>query len=98
MAELLLGICLMSKMLYKYAWWLTQLMLLGFTFLLIYIAIFRNDTNCHCLGDFVELNPVASIIKNLVTMALLFLVKNEEDYQFSLFYSRPGEVHLFPGI
>lgn len=82
MAELLLGICLMSKMLYKYAWWLTQLMLLGFTFLLIYIAIFRNDTNCHCLGDFVELNPVASIIKNLVTMALLFLVKNEEDYQF----------------
>ena len=82
MAELLLGICLMAKMLYKYAWWLTMLMLIGFTFFLIYVAIFRNDTNCHCFGDIVQLNPVHSIIKNVVTMVLMLFIKNEDDYQF----------------
>lgn len=82
MAEILFGICLMAKLLYKYAWWLTQAMLVGFTLLLIYIAIFRNDTNCHCMGDLVELNPALSIIKNIVTMALLLLVRKEDDYQF----------------
>lgn len=82
MAELLLGICLMSKMLYKYAWWLTMLMLIGFTFFLIYVAIFRNDTNCHCFGDIVQLNPAHSIIKNVVTMILMLFIRKEEDYQF----------------
>ena len=82
MAELLLGICLMSKMLYKYAWWLTMLMLIGFTLFLIYVAIFRNDTNCHCFGDIVQLNPAHSIIKNVVTMILMLFIRKEEDYQF----------------
>lgn len=82
MAELLLGICLMTKMLYKYAWWLTMLMLVGFTFLLIYVAIFRNDTNCHCFGDIVQLDPIHSIIKNVITMFLMLFIRKEEDYQF----------------
>ena len=82
MAEMLLGICLMAKLLYKYAWWLTMLMLVGFTFFLIYVAIFRNDTNCHCFGDIVQLDPAHSIIKNVVTMILMLFIRNEEDYQF----------------
>ena len=82
MAELLLGICLMSKMLYKYAWWLTMLMLAGFTVFLIYVAIFRNDTNCHCFGDIIEVDPAHSIIKNVVTMLLMLFIRKEEDYQF----------------
>lgn len=81
-AEMLLGICLMSKMLYKHAWYLTQLMLIGFTGLLVYTAIFRNDSNCHCFGSFIEVNPVLSIVKNLVTIGLLLFVRKEEDYQF----------------
>lgn len=81
-AEMLLGICLMAKILYKYAWILTQLMLLGFTLLLVYVLLFREDTNCHCLGSLVEVDPVMSILKNVVTSALLFLVRKEEDYQF----------------
>jgi len=82
MAEMLLGICLMSKMLYKYAWWLTMLMLAGFTVFLIYVAIFRNDTNCHCFGDIIEVDPAHSIIKNVVTMVLMLFIRKEEDYQF----------------
>ena len=82
MAELLFGICLMAKLLYKYAWWLTLLMLVGFTFFLIYVAIFRNDTNCHCFGDIVQVNPPLSILKNVVTIVLMLFIRKEEDYQF----------------
>jgi len=80
--EMLLGALLISKILYKQAWWLTMLMLAGFTLFLIYVAIFRHDANCHCMGDVVELNPTWSIVKNIVTMALLLLVRREEDYHF----------------
>ncbi len=80
--ELLLGTFLIAKILYKPTWWLTMLMLVGFTLFLIYVAIFREDTNCHCMGDIVKLNPVYSIIKNVITMLLLLLVRKEEDYHF----------------
>ena len=80
--EMLLGTLLISKILYKQAWWLTMLMLMGFTLFLIYVAIFRHDTNCHCMGDVVQLNPAWSIVKNIITMALLLLIRNEKDYHF----------------
>jgi len=82
MAELLLGFMLIAKFFYKHAWWITQAMLLGFTLFLVYVAFFRNDANCHCMGDLVELNPAWSIVKNLVVMGLMFLVRKENDYQF----------------
>lgn len=82
MAELLLGGLLISKILYKQAWWLTMAMLFGFTLLLVYVAIFRHDANCHCMGDIVQLNPAVSIVKNIVTMALMLLIRKEEDYYF----------------
>ena len=81
-AELLVGAFLIAKILYKPTWCLTLLMLVGFTFFLVYVAIFRQDSNCHCMGDLVELNPAYSIIKNLITIVLLFFIRKEEDYQF----------------
>lgn len=82
MMELLLGLFLMVKILYKPVWWLAMAMLAGFTLLLVYVALFRHDSNCHCMGEIVQLNPVLSIVKNLVTMALLLLVRKENDYHF----------------
>lgn len=81
-AELILGALLIAKIFYKQVWWLIQLMLVGFSFFLIYVALFRNDTNCHCFGDIVELNPLTSLIKNVVTIGLLFFIRKEDDYQF----------------
>lgn len=81
-AEFVLGCMLIAKIYYKQAWWLTMAMLVGFTFLLIYTAIFRNDTNCHCFGELVELDPVSSILKNIVTIALMLCVRKEKDYGF----------------
>lgn len=81
-AELLFGILLIAKIFYKQVWWLTMAMLFGFTLLLIYTAIFRNDANCHCMGDLVQISPVVSIFKNLLTMALMLLIRKEHDYHF----------------
>ena len=81
-AELLLGAFLIAKILYKPIWWLTMLMMIGFTLFLVYVALLRNDANCHCLGDLVELNPALSIIKNLITIVLLLFIRKETDYHF----------------
>ena len=81
-AELLLGAFFIAKILYKPTWWLMMAMLLGFTLLMVYVAIFRDDTNCHCMGEIVPLKPVLTIVKNVVLMLLMLLVRKEEDYQF----------------
>ena len=81
-AEILLGILLIAKVKYKAAWWLTLLMLIGFSFLLVYVILFRNDSNCHCMGDLVEIKPSLSLIKNLVAIALMLCIRKEEDYHF----------------
>ena len=81
-AEILVGLLLIVKVKYKAAWWLTMLMLIGFSFLLIYVILFRNDSNCHCMGDLVEIKPSLSLIKNLVAIALMLCIRKEEDYRF----------------
>lgn len=83
MAEIVLGLLLISKVYYKLTWWLTFAMLLGFTLFLAYVAAFRQDSNCHCFGDFVELDPLASIGKNVVTLLLLFFIRKEGDASLS---------------
>lgn len=80
--EILVGVLLIAKVRYKEAWWLTMLMLIGFSLLLVYVMIFRDDSNCHCMGDLVEIKPSVSLIKNLVAIALLLLVRKEDDYRF----------------
>ena len=80
--ELIIGISFILKIYYKQIWWLTMLMMVGFTLLLVYAAIFRNDSNCHCFGSLVELNPMQSIFKNIIVIALLFVIKNEESHDY----------------
>lgn len=81
-AEILVGILLIAKIKYKWAWWLAMLMLIGFSLLLVYVILFRNDSNCHCMGDLVEIKPSLSLIKNLVAIALMLCIRKEEDYHF----------------
>lgn len=80
--EILFGILLIIKVKYKPVWWLTLLMLIGFSLLLIYVILFRNDDNCHCMGEIVKLKPSVSLIKNLVIIGLLLFVRKEDDYRF----------------
>lgn len=80
--ELIIGICLILKINFKQIWWLTMLMMVGFTLFLVYAAIFRDDSNCHCFGNLVELNPTQSIVKNIIAIALLCVIKNEQSYEY----------------
>ena len=72
--ELVLGIGLILNFLHKWVWWGNVLMLLGYTFLLVYAQILGRTDNCHCFGDFLQMNPWQSIIKNVALLALLALV------------------------
>ncbi len=71
--EFILGLFLILKINYKFTLRISLLTLSLFTLFLIYVAIFRQDANCHCFGEFVELNPLESIIKNLILILLLLL-------------------------
>lgn len=81
-AEILVGLLLIIKVRYRETWWFTLLMLIGFSLLLVYVILFRDDSNCHCMGELVKMKPSVSLIKNIVAIALLFVVRNEEDYHF----------------
>ena len=77
--EFILGLFLILKINYKLIWRLTFISLILFTLFLIYVAIFRQDANCHCFGELVELSPLESIIKNLVMIVLLILGQRTTD-------------------
>lgn len=80
--ELMIGLGLILKIYFKQIWWLTMLMMVGFTLFLVYAAIFRNDSNCHCFGSLIELDPRQSIVKNLITIALLLFIRKERSYDY----------------
>ena len=71
--EFVLDLFLILKINYKITWRLAFISLILFTLFLIYVAIFRNDDNCHCFGELVELSPLESIVKNLILIFLLLL-------------------------
>lgn len=76
--ELLTGALFIFKFYYKKVWLLLLATTICFTIFLIYTAIFRSDSNCHCMGEFVKLNPVHSIIKNIFIIALLVVLRKEK--------------------
>lgn len=78
--ELFIGISLILKIQYQKIWWFTAFTVAAFTDFLIYVAIFRDDSNCHCFGDIIELGPWQSIFKNIIIIALLFFIKNEDGF------------------
>ena len=81
--ELLIGLMFIFKMKYKLVWRTTLIIQILFTLFLIYVMIFRNDDNCHCFGDLIELSPLESIIKNVAIIGVLFFIKTTrlQDYK-----------------
>ncbi|MBO4777255.1 MAG: DoxX family membrane protein [Bacteroidales bacterium] len=79
--EFMLGIGLIFKIYYKYTWWGTLGMLVFFSLFLLYVALFRNDENCHCFGDFIELDAFPSIFKNVIMIGLLPLIRKQTELE-----------------
>ena len=70
-AEYTLGLLLVANLCPKAAWTGAVAMLAGFTLFLTWLALTGNRENCNCFGELVNLNPVQSIAKNAVMLALL---------------------------
>ena len=71
-AELVLGIGLVSNTLHKLYWWGSMAMLVGYTLLLLYALHMGRTDNCQCFGDFLQFDPKQSLVKNGI-LILLFL-------------------------
>lgn len=93
MTELLIGMCMIFRLHYKKIWWITLIMMVFFTIFLVYVIKFRNDDNCHCFGDLIDLNPKQSLAKNVILTCLLFFVDKVTDYDY-----KPKKKKLLTGI
>ena len=76
--ELVLGIGLVSHTLHKLYWWGSVAMLGGYTLLLIYALVLGRTDSCHCFGDFLQLDPKWSLVKNVVLILLFQLIYKME--------------------
>ncbi len=75
--ELSLGILLIAQQRGKKQWILkgTFVMLIAFTLHLFLLYVKEgNDINCGCMGDFIEMSPLASIGKNIALIILNLLL------------------------
>ena len=70
-AEYTLGLLLIANLCPKTAWWGAVAMLAGFSVFLGWLALSGNRDNCNCFGELVNLNPLQSLAKNAVMLALL---------------------------
>lgn len=76
--ELVLGIGLVSHTLHNLYWWGSMAMLGGYTLLLIYALTLGRTDSCHCFGDFLQLDPKQSLIKNGVLVLFFLLIYRME--------------------
>lgn len=79
--ELVLSIGLVSHTLHKMYWWGSMAMLGGYTLLLIYALTLGRTDSCHCFGDFLQLDPKQSLIKNGALMLLFLLIFKMESWK-----------------
>lgn len=79
-AELLVGIGLMSNIWHRFVNACTLLMLVGFTLFLGYSALIGRNDDCQCMGSLLAMNPVQSILKNAFLLLLLWVAMYAEPW------------------
>lgn len=79
--ELVLGIGLVSHTLHKMYWWGSVAMLLGYSLLLLYALHLGRTDSCHCFGDFMQLDPKQSLVKNGVLLLSFMLIYKMESWR-----------------
>ena len=70
-AEYTVGVLLIANFWPKLAFWGALAMLAGFSAFLLVLLLKGNADNCHCFGEWVDLNPGQSLLKNAAMLALL---------------------------
>ena len=72
-AEYTLGLLLIANFYPRLAFWGSLAMLGGFSVFLAVLLLAGNHDNCHCFGEWVDLNPAQSLLKNAGMLVLLLL-------------------------
>ena len=72
--EFALGLLMLLPFYVKQLMQITFLMLGGFTVHLIYLWAIGDTENCGCFGEMISMTPEQSILKNLVMLAVAFVV------------------------
>ena len=72
-AEMLVGIGLMSNLWHRFVNACTCLMLAGFTVFLCYAVLVGRTDSCQCMGPLLDIDPAGSILKNVVLLLLLYV-------------------------
>lgn len=72
--ELVLGVALISHRLHRFTMLITMVFLEVFIVFLCYAYFIGRTDSCHCFGDVMPFDPVQSVIKNLVLMAVAYFV------------------------
>lgn len=87
--EIFLGVCLVLGVRTRLSVKLSIATLMGFTSLLLWLAIAGETENCQCFGEYIDLDPLESIIKNVILLLGFFIVlraKSVDVNRFSKFY------------
>ena len=79
--EFLLGIALIANIFNKYVTRITLATLVAFTSFLVYLIIVGRNDNCHCFGEYLPFNPIESIIKNIIFIAILLFCWNVKPFK-----------------
>lgn len=70
-AEYTLGLLLIGNFHPRLAFWGSLAMLGGFSLFLAGLLLAGRQDNCHCFGEWVDLNPAQSLLKNAGMLVLL---------------------------
>ncbi len=72
--EVLLGVALLIGYKLRWTMWTLVAMIVFFTFLTFYSAYYEKVTDCGCFGDAIPLTPWQSFGKDVILLALIFIL------------------------
>jgi hypothetical protein len=79
-AEYLLGAFLLFHLwLRRFTLPALLLMMCGFTIYIIWSVISGNEESCNCLGDFMQLSPWESLVKNIIIFLIIGIIYRQDE-------------------
>jgi uncharacterized membrane protein YphA (DoxX/SURF4 family) len=90
--EIVLGIALLAGARKQLTVWLLLVLILFFTWLTGYSAIYNKVTDCGCFGDFLKLTPWQSFSKDIVLLVLIIFLLVGMKYIRPMFRPRTGDM------
>ncbi|MCQ2208352.1 MAG: hypothetical protein MJZ02_09065 [Paludibacteraceae bacterium] len=78
--EFALGLALVTNIYRKWVNLAAYAVLFLFSVFLVYLISIGYDGNCHCMGSYIDLPPIPSLVKNFVLALLVYLSAKGKDF------------------